>query len=84
MGVSLNEGPASVEATNVTVNHPVHSAGEQVASSQGSPFFRPTFHLTKLMQLVGGGEDFIKSRSLNEISPASALSTAVTPATFKV
>ncbi|XP_027022645.1 cell cycle checkpoint control protein RAD9B isoform X1 [Tachysurus fulvidraco] len=84
VGVSLIEGPATVEATNVTVNHPVHSAGEQVASSQGSPFFRPTFHVTKLMQLVGGGEDFTKSRSLNEISSGSALSTAVTPATFKI
>ncbi|KAK2840969.1 hypothetical protein Q7C36_012548 [Tachysurus vachellii] len=84
VGVSLNEGPASVEATNVTVNHPVHSAGDQVASSQGSPFFKPTFHVKKLMQLVGGGEDFTKSRSLNEISSGPALSTAVTPASFKI
>lgn len=85
MGISVHEGPVEAEAINIIPHCPVHSTGEQVASSQGSPFFRPAVHVRKLMQLVGEGEDFSKSKAyLNGKSSGSALTTAVTPATFKV
>ncbi|KAF7695205.1 cell cycle checkpoint control protein RAD9B isoform X1 [Silurus meridionalis] len=71
--VSLHKGPVEVKATNV----------EQVASSQGSPFFRPAFHMRKIMQLVGGvGEK--SQASLNGKSSECALTTKATPDTFKV
>ncbi|KAG7332317.1 hypothetical protein KOW79_004151 [Hemibagrus wyckioides] len=83
VGVSLNEVP---EATNVRIQSvPIHSAEEQVASSQGSPFFRPAFHVKKLMQLVGGEEVLKKSKSsLNGMSSGFAFSTEVTPGSFKI
>ncbi|XP_017324149.1 cell cycle checkpoint control protein RAD9B isoform X1 [Ictalurus punctatus] len=85
VGISVHEGPVEAEAINIIPHCPVHSTGEQVASSQGSPFFRPAVHVRKLMQLVGEGEDFSKSKAyLNGKSSGSALTTAVTPATFKI
>lgn len=85
MDVSTHEGPVEAEATNVSAHGPVHSVGDQVASSQGSPFFRPALHMSKLMQLVEGGEEFSQSKaSLNGMSSGSVLNTAATPASFKV
>lgn len=85
MDISLHQGPVDREANNVTVQPPVHWIEKKVASSQRSPYFRPAFNVKKLTQLVWGGEDFSKSNSPgNEMSSGSALTTAVTPATFKV
>ncbi|KAK3565835.1 hypothetical protein QTP86_015814 [Hemibagrus guttatus] len=83
VGVSLNEVPVDAEATNIRIqSDPVHSVEEQVASSQGSPFFRPAFHVKKLMQLIGGEEVLKKSKS--SLNGMSSGSTAVTPGAFKV
>lgn len=86
MGVSLNEVPVDAEATNVRIQTVrVHSVEEQVAFSQGSPFFRPAFHVKKLMQLVGGEEVLKKSKSsLNGMSSGFAFSAEATPGSFKV
>ncbi|MCJ8735081.1 hypothetical protein PDJAM_G00242750 [Pangasius djambal] len=85
VGVSIHERLVEAETTNIVPHRPDHSVGEQVASSQGSPFFRPAFRMRKLMQLVGGGEDFSKSKTpLNGTSSGSALTTAVTPATSEI
>lgn len=85
MGVSIHDGPGEADATDVALQCTVSSVEEKVASSQGSPFFRPAFHMKKLMQLVGGGDDFPKSRHyLNGVSYGSALTTAVAPGTLKV
>ncbi|XP_026766560.2 cell cycle checkpoint control protein RAD9B isoform X2 [Pangasianodon hypophthalmus] len=84
VGVSIHECPVEAEATNIVPHRPDHPVGEQVASSQGSPFFRPAFHMRKLMQLVGGGENFSKYKApLNGTSSGSALTTTVTPATLE-
>ncbi|KAF5905345.1 cell cycle checkpoint control protein RAD9B isoform X1, partial [Clarias magur] len=82
VGVPIHEGPVEADAIDVAPRCTVPSVEEQVASSQGSPFFRPVFHLKKLMQLVGGGDDFPKSRNyLNGVSYGCALTTAVAPGT---
>lgn len=54
--------------------------GEQVASSQGSEVFNPNLHMRKMIQLQAPGEILPKPR----LAPESALTTPVTPATFKV
>ncbi|KAM9475509.1 cell cycle checkpoint control protein RAD9B [Clarias gariepinus] len=85
VGVSIHDGPVEADATDVALQCTVSSVEEKVASSQGSPFFRPAFHMKKLMQLVGGGDDFPKSRHyLNGVSYGSALTTAVAPGTLKI
>ncbi|KTF93805.1 hypothetical protein cypCar_00039520, partial [Cyprinus carpio] len=54
--------------------------GEQEASSQSSEVFNPALHMRKMIQLHAPGEDLPKP----SLAPESALTTPVTPATFKI
>lgn len=85
-GISIHEGPLEAEAAVVAYQHrPAFLPGEQVASSQGSPVFSPAFHMRKLLQIQGEELDLLRPKTpLCGISHESPLTTAVTPATFKV
>ncbi|XP_067270562.1 cell cycle checkpoint control protein RAD9B [Pseudorasbora parva] len=54
--------------------------GERVASSQGSEVFNPALHMRKMIQLHAPREILPRPSLL----PESALTTPVTPATFKI
>ncbi|XP_016373947.1 cell cycle checkpoint control protein RAD9A-like [Sinocyclocheilus rhinocerous] len=70
--VSTCEGPMETEVCVAD--------GEQVASSQGSEVFNPTLQMRKMIQLQTPGEMLPRPR----LAPESALTTPVTPATFKI
>lgn len=70
--ISTSEGPMEAEVCVAD--------GERVASSQGSDVFHPTLHVRKMIQLHAPGEILPSS----SFAPESALTTPVTPATFKV
>ncbi|RXN03180.1 cell cycle checkpoint control RAD9A-like protein [Labeo rohita] len=67
--ISTCEGPMETEVCVAD--------GEQVASSQGSEVFNPALHMRKMIQLHAPGE-------IPSLVPESALTTPVTPATFKI
>jgi len=70
--VYTSEGPLEAEVSIAD--------GERVASSQGSEVFNPALHMKKMIQLHAPGE--ILPRPM--FVPESALTTPITPATFKV
>ncbi|XP_077079523.1 cell cycle checkpoint control protein RAD9B [Siphateles boraxobius] len=70
--VSTSEGPMEAEVSIAD--------GERVASSQGSEVFNPALHMRKMIQLHAPGE--ILPRPM--LVPESALTTPITPATFKI
>lgn len=70
--ISTSEGPMEAEVCIAD--------GERVASSQGSEVFNPALHMRKMIQLHAPGEILPRPNLL----PESALTTPVTPATFKI
>ncbi|TSV28419.1 Cell cycle checkpoint control protein RAD9B [Bagarius yarrelli] len=84
-GVPLLSSPVAAKITDATVQPTVETVVEQVESSQGSLFFSPTYHVSKIMQLSAGEKNFSKSKpSLNDVSSGSAQTTVGTPDTSKI
>ncbi|ROI64845.1 Cell cycle checkpoint control protein RAD9A [Anabarilius grahami] len=70
--ISTSEGPMEADVCIAD--------GERVASSQGSEVFHPALHMRKMIQLHAPGEILPRP----SLAPESALTTPITPATFKI
>ncbi|KAK7145526.1 hypothetical protein R3I93_013301 [Phoxinus phoxinus] len=70
--ISTSEGPMEADVSIAD--------GERVVSSQGSEVFNPSLHMRKMIQLHAPAEILPRPTFV----PESALTTPITPATFKI